>query len=181
MFCLTFAVDLAVFLSLSGRLQTLATFCTSEAVPMPRLWGERKSCWSLPSSEIIRLVNLKHNSWFWFFTADNCRYFLAHMSSTTFTALCPVTSPAINQAMCESTCDQWREAANCHSSCEQRSSVTHWCSSSEPNILMTSSTVNLWQQQLPGPRCPDSPVGLTLAFGKPQSKHCERTGFAFSH
>lgn len=38
---LTFAVDFSVFLGLSGRLQALATLCTSEAVLMPRLWGER--------------------------------------------------------------------------------------------------------------------------------------------
>ncbi len=36
-FNLTFAVDFSVFLSLSGRLQALATFCTAEAVLMPRL------------------------------------------------------------------------------------------------------------------------------------------------
>lgn len=87
----------------------------------------------------------------------------------TLTALCLLTSPAINQAMCESTCDQRREVVNSHFSCKQHSSVTHWCSSSEPNILMTSSTVNLCQQQLQGPRHPDSFVGLTPAVGKPQS------------
>lgn len=34
---LTFAVDFSVFLSLGGRLQALAAFCTAEAVLMPRL------------------------------------------------------------------------------------------------------------------------------------------------
>lgn len=37
MFYLTFAVDFSVFLGLSGRLEALATFCTSEAVLVPRL------------------------------------------------------------------------------------------------------------------------------------------------
>lgn len=39
MFYLTFAVDFSVFLGLSGRLEALATFCTSEAVLVPRLLG----------------------------------------------------------------------------------------------------------------------------------------------
>lgn len=37
----TFAVDLAVLLGLSGRLQALAALCASEAVLMPRLCGGR--------------------------------------------------------------------------------------------------------------------------------------------
>lgn len=39
MFYLTFAVDFSVFLGLSGRLEALATFCTSEAVLVPWLLG----------------------------------------------------------------------------------------------------------------------------------------------
>lgn len=52
---LTFTVDFSIFLSLSGRLQALATFCTSEAVLVPRLGGGRESLnrISFKSSPII--------------------------------------------------------------------------------------------------------------------------------
>lgn len=118
---LTFTVDFSVFLSLSGRLQALATFCTSEAILVPRLGGGRESLnvISFKSSPIIQNISslpfikaCKISSVFCHHRSiSKCHHYRENYTSecspmqiflplgNTLPAPCLMTSPIINQAL----------------------------------------------------------------------------------